>query len=711
MDEVHNLVRTQTQFGEQLAHLRSLLFSAKGVTLAGFTGTPILSEPSEGRQLLDIIKGAGAPSGDAGFISSFPMRPRTLFPESLPKGIPDSVLTPSLRRALVVKVPLAGEALQRYDKKRSIGLPLRRLQRYCNLSVHFGAMHDGKNGSKARVLESLDSCAPKLRALAKDVAADSSKAVVLVNRNSGMETLVDHLKSLASAQGFGVATMEEVAAFNAPSNARGEKFRVLVADTTQCGEGVSFFTVRRVLLADVPANPSALAQAVGRSIRMYGHNGLPMDEWTVTTRLYAAVMPRWLQSTLGAWAYRAQRHYHDPKMAQRKARRLTRRLVKVGVPTLESLRARLLDFFPEAAQERVTAQARAALEAEDTNMGGAEENEPQPPASQGSASGSGSDSEAAALAAGASSTSLATSATSASTASTASAASAAAASSTASEPTSGAGESSPAAAGASNVPPAKGLSCGELVKFVQSLGLWEEARSMEASGLATPVALIRKDSSRQLRRRPSAELPPPRRLGPPTAHQHYLVRALNGLFNAESVEELTMRLGLSPRTADELALRELSVASAAMVPALQELRSAAIDRAVLEELMAAQAVDEGTNRADGDGDDASSDCDFGVSDASSGCDDAGPAPLVLPAGWRSEKVKRGKGTIREWVDPFGKRYRTEAQARRAVDTLRRAANLSSLLRRQFAGRLPGAAPQAEAAGEPAAKRPRVEEAA
>ncbi|CAE7493793.1 unnamed protein product, partial [Symbiodinium necroappetens] len=57
MDEAHNLVRSQTQYAEQLQRLRRLLYEARSLVLAGFTGTPILSEPSEGRQLLDIIKG------------------------------------------------------------------------------------------------------------------------------------------------------------------------------------------------------------------------------------------------------------------------------------------------------------------------------------------------------------------------------------------------------------------------------------------------------------------------------------------------------------------------------------------------------------------------------------------------------------------------------------------------------------------------------
>ncbi|CAE7199698.1 unnamed protein product [Symbiodinium sp. KB8] len=103
MDEAHNLVRSQTQYAEQLQRLRRLLYEARSLVLAGFTGTPILSEPSEGRQLLDIIKGVMAPDGDEGYLSSFPMRPQPLFPVSLPRGLPDGVLTLARRRQLIRK--------------------------------------------------------------------------------------------------------------------------------------------------------------------------------------------------------------------------------------------------------------------------------------------------------------------------------------------------------------------------------------------------------------------------------------------------------------------------------------------------------------------------------------------------------------------------------------------------------------------------------
>jgi len=152
MDEAHNLVRTQTQYAEQLDRLRNLLFSAKGLVLAGFTGTPILNEPAEGRQLLDIIKGVGAPEGDEGFLSSFPFRPQPLFPVSLPRGLPDGVLTVARKKQLVRKIEIHGETLKVYDQKKRIGLPSRRLRAYCNVCTFHGAFHDGRHGSKVKIL-------------------------------------------------------------------------------------------------------------------------------------------------------------------------------------------------------------------------------------------------------------------------------------------------------------------------------------------------------------------------------------------------------------------------------------------------------------------------------------------------------------------------------------------------------------------------------
>ncbi|CAK0870720.1 unnamed protein product, partial [Prorocentrum cordatum] len=375
MDEVHNLVRAQTQYLEQLTNLRELLAGARGMVLAGFTGTPILNEATEGRQLLDVIKGKLAPPGDEGFLSSFPFRPKELFPVSLPHGIPDATLTPKLRRRLVQRVALNGEALKRYDIKRRKGMPEQTLHRYCNLSVHFGSLHSGRSGTKARVLADMAACAPKLDAIARDVARRPEKALVLINRSSGLEALLEHLRALASAAGtpaeegqaarpaFGVATMDQLAAFNSRGNLRGQTFRVLVADALTCSEGVSFFGVRRLHLADVPKTPSALIQSVGRTIRMHGHRGLPVEERTVTTVLHVAGMPRWMRSPLGAFALQAQKKHDNPQATFGGARQMLRTLMKAGSSSLEQFKA-LVDerSGPPAAAAREGADASDARE-------------------------------------------------------------------------------------------------------------------------------------------------------------------------------------------------------------------------------------------------------------------------------------------------------------------------------------------------------------
>merc|ERR1719181_2637432 len=181
------------------------------------------------------------------------------------------------------------------------------------MSVHFGAFHDGKSGCKTKVLEDFSSFAPKLQSIASKVAASGLKALVLVPRSSGMEALIEHLHEVgrSSSPPFCVATMDQIAAFNSGSNRHGERYRVLVADSTTCAEGVSFFAVRHVHLAEVPVTPSAFVQSVGRAVRMYGHCGLTPEEQTVTVFLHVANFPRWMRSPLGAWALRAQRQQAD----------------------------------------------------------------------------------------------------------------------------------------------------------------------------------------------------------------------------------------------------------------------------------------------------------------------------------------------------------------------------------------------------------------
>eukprot|EP00928_Gymnodinium_smaydae_P020247 TRINITY_DN17825_c0_g6_i1.p1 TRINITY_DN17825_c0_g6~~TRINITY_DN17825_c0_g6_i1.p1 ORF type:complete len:918 (-),score=203.12 TRINITY_DN17825_c0_g6_i1:13-2766(-) len=368
LDEAHNLIREQTQYAEQLRRLRGLLLSARGHVLAGFTGTPILSDAADGRKLLDHLRGgASGHACDEGFVSSFSSRPRHLFPECIPHGVPDGILTESTLRQLVVRVQLCGEALAAYDLKRQHGTPARRLRAYCNVCSYATSFHDGRGGCKARILASPEASCPKLLAVARAVAATKEKALVLVSRSSGYTAQLALLQKIAesSVPPFKVATMEQHAEFNHVSNVRGEIYRVLVADAAQCSEGVSFLSVRRAHLVDVPATQSQFVQQCGRSIRMCGHRGLPEEEQTVVTQLYVATFPEWMKSPLGCWSFRAQRRQRGcGAEAEARAPQLLKRLQRAGIRTIEELisraKAAMPPPAPATAPQRVEPESQAA---------------------------------------------------------------------------------------------------------------------------------------------------------------------------------------------------------------------------------------------------------------------------------------------------------------------------------------------------------------
>eukprot|EP00931_Biecheleriopsis_adriatica_P082306 TRINITY_DN5573_c0_g1_i1.p1 TRINITY_DN5573_c0_g1~~TRINITY_DN5573_c0_g1_i1.p1 ORF type:complete len:1295 (-),score=324.79 TRINITY_DN5573_c0_g1_i1:44-3928(-) len=723
MDEVHNLVRVQTQFGEQLARLRTMLAGARGTVLAGFTGTPILNEAAEGRQLLDIIKGAFAPRGDGGFLSSFPMRPAGLFPSSLPRGIPDSSLTPNLRRQFVRRVTLTAETLKRYDTKRQKGLPERRLRAYCNLCVHFGSFHSGKNGSKARVLADMQSCAPKLFAIAKEVAENPEKALILIARSSGLEALLEHLRELALTNGdFNVATMEELAEFNSPGNLRGERFRVMVADAATCSEGVSFFAVRRVHLADVPATPSALVQSVGRAIRMYGHRGLPQEEQTVTTQLWVAGLPRWLRSPLGAWTLRAQRRRGEPQDMVSGARRVLRRLLAAGVRDFETLKERLdacgsgkalesgekapltstqaaafleqMGLWEEAKGLRIRAQkgdaqkgrtrrmrlrapskaqtpkssvkgkneASSAVKTKEVKVEVKEEEMPKvkleevkvkkelpDPSETLPRVKSQSDLENSLL------------------------------DKMKMEPGESGGDGN---IGVRSVATPQHRPLDE--KDELSLAAFMTGSPAgEGSSKATPSAPSRAVSSASAA---------PQQLFEAAWERDPLVKAMQGVFCATNAAEAQELMFLSPWSADEEALQNLAQRSREFVPALAELRKKAVDRAILlasERQKKVQVVKEEQEK-DVDSSGESSALEFAVSD-SNGEDGATqpkqPPSLVLPVGWRTEAFYRKGRECREFVDPTGRRYRTMADARKAINAERTRENIAKQMKIKYAAAL------------------------
>lgn len=90
--------------------------------------------------------------------------------------------------------------------------------------MSFQGFHDGQRSAKGRILACPEECCSKLWAVAKAVAANKQKALVMTSRSCGYLVILALLRRLAreSCPTFEVATMEELAEFNHISNASGQ---------------------------------------------------------------------------------------------------------------------------------------------------------------------------------------------------------------------------------------------------------------------------------------------------------------------------------------------------------------------------------------------------------------------------------------------------------------------------------------------------------
>lgn len=346
LDEAHNLVLAETRYSRQLSNLRERLQSASDCILVGFTGTPVLQEPKDGRKLLDVIKGEAAKRlSDEGFLSSHACKTQPLFPVCKPEGIPDEKLSTKILKQLCHRVALHAESLHSYTLKSLVPeLPPQRLRAYCNMCAYAASYHDGRGGCKEYILNKAKSCAPKFHGIATEVERYRKKSLVLVARGSGYRAMLDIMRQAANRAKpkFAVASMEQLAEFNHPDNVRGDRFMCLVADAAQCGEGVSFLSVRAVHLADIPQSPSQFVQQCGRASRMFGHRGLNMEDQVVKVHVWMAEFPVWARDPLGAWALRVYCRRSlkgvDPEPL---AEGLLKQLKKIKVKSLEDLKRRV----------------------------------------------------------------------------------------------------------------------------------------------------------------------------------------------------------------------------------------------------------------------------------------------------------------------------------------------------------------------------------
>ncbi|KAJ1640369.1 hypothetical protein T492DRAFT_898548 [Pavlovales sp. CCMP2436] len=304
VDEIHNLVAPSKQIASRsnlmanLKRMAKFLFSGvvaqsnKAYRLVGLTATPIVDRPEQGLALLRLVKGVhNEHAGNHGFLTWYMSRDAAVFAKA--DAFPG-----------VVDVRVGGEPLRaamRANNPKSI-------DRYLHTSVYFA----NSPANVARVAANAETLAPKLDRIAFDIQASGLKTVVLVERANGLHILAAILAKkykLSTVVFAGDVPSEQSAAyaahrrkmeqFNSSENDRGELKRVAVCDSATYSEGVSFKSVRLVVLASVADKYGLMQQRLGRALRSCSHERLPPAERTLTQRMYCIKLEPTYESARG----------------------------------------------------------------------------------------------------------------------------------------------------------------------------------------------------------------------------------------------------------------------------------------------------------------------------------------------------------------------------------------------------------------------------
>jgi hypothetical protein len=324
MDEFHNLVRPAPEvakYKDKLSNLRKLLFSAERSVVLGFTATPVVDNKAdvtslvdrseritEWQALLETIKGSAGYRGNSeGYVSYFNTMPPSTYPSCTPTN-PEA----SLPSVILVEMGKGGNAevyLQKHQKLAKDGDITRvkdflALQNYCNAGIFYTQFGSAK--TKMKLQSEPKEWATKLQKIATDIVSrPQSKALVLIHRANGLKIFAQLLASAVKEVGRmcngpkctvmlyekGDASDKNVAVFNSNENKTGTVIRVIVADTKEFSEGVSFFGVRDLYLVNPSHTWKDHKQRVGRALRSCGHDMLEPSQRTVNIHMYVATCP------------------------------------------------------------------------------------------------------------------------------------------------------------------------------------------------------------------------------------------------------------------------------------------------------------------------------------------------------------------------------------------------------------------------------------
>lgn len=289
VDEVHNLVAPSKKIADNAAMVNNLkqmreYLRASRHRLAGFTATPIVDLPEQGQALLDIVKGAHNSSiGNHGFVSWYMQRSPSVFAEAgdFPK---------------IVHVTVSGAPLDAAMKGKDNNR---------NKYLHTTFFHSGQERFLKQIVDAPDIYAPKLARIASDIAQHGMKTLVLIDKAQGLKALGEilrrwhNIRTIVFEGDQPIEGTKEYAAhkarldsFNSPENDHGEVHKVAVCDAAAYSEGVSFKSIRVVVLAGVAEKYGLMLQRLGRALRSCSHDRLPVHERHLEQLMYQIDLPR-----------------------------------------------------------------------------------------------------------------------------------------------------------------------------------------------------------------------------------------------------------------------------------------------------------------------------------------------------------------------------------------------------------------------------------
>ena len=270
MDEAHNLVDpSRLKLPIQRKNLKLLteeLYSCANSTLLFMTATPVVSCPSQGDRLLDIIKGVGRESAENGayvlFYDSYPMTP-VYAPTAAPLKNVLSTMHVYVDGYNIIKM------LEKEDQVKPPLKPERKLQ-YANLTTT-----DAYCKPKVRTgVQGMLEYAQKLYLIANHIRKQQRRVLVMIDGNKGFGTMHEILKLVVGEErvrimkgkkkGEKKRNEENRAWFNQKPY---KEDACMLAEASEFKEGVSFYGCTDLVVVNPPSNWTALKQMYGRVLR------------------------------------------------------------------------------------------------------------------------------------------------------------------------------------------------------------------------------------------------------------------------------------------------------------------------------------------------------------------------------------------------------------------------------------------------------------